>query len=85
MDTSVLKVVFTIPQTLEAMDLIRKIGEEQNEAFGMTMQMAGTMAGLGYPTMITGASEAPYDILGDYFRGTLGSLKILLTKTFSLW
>jgi len=71
MDTSMLGGLYN-PQTLEAMDLIRKIGEEQNKAFGMTMQMAGAMAGLGYPTMITGASEAPYDILGDYFRGTIG-------------
>jgi len=71
MDPGVLCALYN-PQTLEALDLIRKIGEEQNKAFGMTMQMAGTMAGLGYPTMITGASEAPYDILGDYFRGTVG-------------
>ena len=79
MDTSMLGGLYN-PQTLEAMDLIRKIGEEQNKAFGMTMQMSGTMAGLGYPTMITGASEAPYDILGDYFRGTLGIFEDIIDE-----
>ena len=60
------------PETQQALQLIAKIGEEQNKAFAATMQFTGAMAQLGYPTMITGASEAPYDILGDYFRGTLG-------------
>lgn len=60
------------PETQEALALINKIGEEQNKAFAATMQFSGAVAQLGYPTMITGVSEAPYDILGDYFRGTLG-------------
>lgn len=60
------------PKTLEAFDLIRKVGEGDSAAFGKTMQLTQTMIGLGYPTMITGASQAPYDILGDYFRGTIG-------------
>ena len=71
MDSSMLNGLYN-PKTLEALDLIRKIGEENNKAFGATMQFTGAMINLGYPTMITGASEAPYDILGDYFRGTLG-------------
>lgn len=71
METSMLSGLYD-PKTLEAFDLIAKIGKEQNKAFEATMQYAGVMAGLGYPTMITGMSEAPYDILGDYFRGTLG-------------
>ncbi len=79
MDASALNGLYN-PQTLEAMDLIRKIGEEQNKAFGMTMQMSGAVAGMGYPTMITGASEAPYDILGDYFRGTLGIFEDIIDE-----
>ena len=33
---------------------------------------ARDLAEMGFPPMMTGASEAPYDILGDYFRGTMG-------------
>lgn len=71
MEASMLNGLYN-PQTLEALDLIRKIGEENSKAFEATMQFTGILAGMGYPGMITGASEAPYDILGDYFRGTLG-------------
>ena len=71
MDSTMMNGLYN-PKTLEALDLIRRIGEENAKAFDATMQITSTMIGLGYPTMITGASEAPYDILGDYFRGTVG-------------
>ena len=71
MDCSAINGLYN-PQTLQALDLIRKIGEENGKAFAATMQFSQAMVGLGYPTMITGASQAPYDLLGDYFRGTLG-------------
>ena len=71
MDASMMNGLYH-PETQKALQLIAQIGEEQNKAFAATMQFTGAMAQLGYPTMITGASEAPYDILGDYFRGTLG-------------
>ena len=71
MDAGMLEGLYN-PAVMESMDLLRKIGEEQAKALEATMQFSGIMAGLGYPGMITGVSEAPYDILGDYFRGTLG-------------
>ena len=71
LDSSALNGLYN-PQTLEAIDLLRKIGEENAKAFEATMKFSGIIAGMGYPGMITGISEAPYDILGDYFRGTLG-------------
>ena len=30
------------------------------------------------PPMMSGISEIPYDILGDYFRGTVGIMEDLL-------
>lgn len=36
------------------------------------MKIVGALAQIGFPTIMTGMCEAPYDILGDYFRGTMG-------------
>ena len=45
-----------------------------------TFKYSGIMAELGYPGMITGACEAPYDILGDYFRGTMGIFEDIIDE-----
>ncbi len=79
MDSTVMNGLYN-PQTLESLDIIRKIGEENAKAFQATMQFTGMLIQMGYPSMITGASEAPYDILGDYFRGTMGIFEDLLDE-----
>ena len=68
------------PEVLQSMELLAKIGAENAKATQATMKYAGIMAGLGYPGMITGVCEAPYDILGDYFRGTMGIFEDLLDE-----
>lgn len=68
------------PAVQESMKILAQIYEEENKATQATMKYAGIMAGLGYPGMIVGASEAPYDILGDYFRGTMGIFEDLLDE-----
>jgi len=69
---------FTTPEFQETMKIMAKIGEEDARAFQATMKYAGIMASLGYPAMITGVCEAPYDILGDYFRCTMGIFEDIL-------
>ena len=59
----------------EAQDTFRKIAEigaEDAKAAAASAKYSGILAEMGFPPMITGISEAPYDILGDYFRGTMG-------------
>jgi hypothetical protein len=70
----------TSKEFLQTAELLAKIGEENNKAAQALMKYSGIMAGLGYPGMITGIGEAPYDILGDYFRGTMGIFEDLLDE-----
>ncbi|MFR2734320.1 MAG: uroporphyrinogen decarboxylase family protein [Blautia producta] len=59
----------------EAQDTFQKlaqIGAENKKAAAATAKYSNLLADMGFPPMMTGISEAPYDILGDYFRGTMG-------------
>ncbi|MCD8198357.1 MAG: hypothetical protein LUE24_14530 [Lachnospiraceae bacterium] len=59
-------------EILETYRLLLEIAAEDakaNAAFGRYNQ---EVTDLGVPGMCTGISGAPYDILGDYFRGTMG-------------
>lgn len=63
---------FYNPQAQEAFRILAKIGEEDAKAGAATGKYMQQLTELGFPGMISGISEAPYDILGDYFRGTMG-------------
>lgn len=59
----------------EAQDTFQKlaqIGTENEKAAAATAKYSNLLADMGFPPMMTEISEAPYDILGDYFRGTMG-------------
>ena len=59
----------------EAQDTFRKIAEvgaRDAEAAAESAKYSKIITDMGFPPMMTGMSEAPYDILGDYFRGTRG-------------
>lgn len=71
---------FGAPEVMETMRILERIHAEVEKANQATFKYAGIMAELGYPGLITGASEAPYDILGDYFRGTMGIFEDLLDE-----
>lgn len=63
---------FYDPEVQAAMNLLAKIGEQDAKQAAATADITNKLAAMGYPTMMSGISEAPYDILGDYFRGTMG-------------
>lgn len=56
----------------ETFQKIALIGAEDAKASAASAKYSQILTEMGFPPMITGASEAPYDILGDYFRGTMG-------------
>lgn len=60
------------PEVQTAMNLLAQIGEQDAKTAAASADVANKLATMGYPTMMSGISEAPYDILGDYFRGTMG-------------
>ncbi|MFV0529772.1 MAG: uroporphyrinogen decarboxylase family protein [Lachnospiraceae bacterium] len=58
----------------DAYALISQIGDEDAKAAAASNAIATELGKLGFPPMMTGAGEAPFDIISDYFRGTLGAL-----------
>lgn len=62
------------PSAQEAFSILAEIGKEDAKAAEASNILANKLGEMGIPPMMTGAGEAPFDILGDYFRGTLGAL-----------
>jgi uroporphyrinogen-III decarboxylase len=60
------------PQGIEALEALRKAGEESGKALGALQRFAGKLAEAGFPMMFASGTQAPFDTLGDYFRGTKG-------------
>ncbi len=59
----------------KAADFYAKLAEiaaEDAKAGAAAAKYRKIIAEMGFPPMSSGISEAPYDILGDYFRGTMG-------------
>ncbi len=57
---------------LEAYEKLLQIGKYQEEMQAKLGQLQGTLAGMGFPSMLSGVGNVPYDTLANYFRGTLG-------------
>ncbi len=64
----------------DAYSILGKIADADAEAAAASQKYGQQIADLGLPVMFTGASEAPYDILGDYFRGTMGIFEDLVDE-----
>lgn len=79
LSTSILAPFYS-PAALEAYQLLGKIAAADSEAAAASAKYTPMLAEIGLPVMFTGASEAPYDILGDYFRGTMGIFEDLIDE-----
>ena len=66
------------PEMLGMYKTLEEIAKADAEAATANAEYNAKLAGLGFPPLMTGISEAPYDILGDYFRGTVGVMMDLL-------
>ena len=56
----------------ETFQKLRQIGEEDAKAAAASAKYSKILTEMGFPPMMTGASEAPYDILGIISGGTMG-------------
>lgn len=65
---------FCDPDVLKAYELLAEIAKYDAEAAEATAKYQGQLAAMGIPNAMSGMCEAPFDILGDYFRGTMGML-----------
>ena len=66
------------PDMLKMYQTLAEIAECDAQAAAANATYNAQLAELGFPPLMTGISEAPYDILGDYFRGTVGIMMDLL-------
>jgi len=80
LSTSLLSPLYGDPDILAAYETLARIAAEEAETARMTGIYQQKLAEMGFPGMMTGISEAPYDILGDYFRGTMGIFEDLIDE-----
>jgi uroporphyrinogen-III decarboxylase len=62
------------PQGVEALEALRKAGEESARSLGALQSFIRRLAEAGFPMFFASGTQAPFDTLGDYFRGTRGIL-----------
>ena len=65
-------VPFQTSEVMEAFETLRKAGERAVEIASYAARYAVKSKEAGFPNMFGGLTHAPFDALGDYFRGTKG-------------
>ncbi|MBI5446851.1 MAG: hypothetical protein HY900_37255 [Deltaproteobacteria bacterium] len=60
------------PELEGAWRALRRSGEEAAKMLAAARAFVSQMAGLGFPMLYGGTAYAPFDMLGDFFRGTRG-------------
>ncbi len=63
---------FGMPEVQEALKALMKAGEESLKWVSILTEQAEKILAHGYPLYEGGESAAPYDLVGDWFRGTTG-------------
>ena len=63
---------FGIPEVQEALKALMKAGEESLKWVTILNEQAERIMSRGFPLFEGGESAAPYDLVGDWFRGTTG-------------
>ena len=63
---------FAHPKVVRALDAMRKAGEVAHRLVTHTMAFAKEMEEAGFPISHGAVSIAPFDLFGDYMRGTKG-------------
>jgi hypothetical protein len=63
---------FSLPEVVEALETLKKAGQESARLGSYSRQFVQKAAEAGFPMQFGALSQAPYDTLGDFFRGTKG-------------
>ncbi len=61
---------FAMPPGEEALTAMKKAGEESAKVAGATMEYMKKIEAAGFPLIFSGGTQAPFDTLSDFFRGT---------------
>jgi uroporphyrinogen-III decarboxylase len=63
---------FGNPAVAEALQALIKAGEEAQRFYAHIARVANKIKSLGFPNVYGGISTIPFDVVGDWFRGTRG-------------
>jgi hypothetical protein len=63
---------FSTPQGFEALEALKRASEESVRSLSALQSFVVRLAESGFPMFFASGTQAPYDALGDYFRGTKG-------------
>ena len=69
-----MQTAFGAPEVLEALDALRKVSEESIKIISYTRMFKEASRKEGFPMEAEAATQAPFDFLADFFRGTKGIL-----------
>jgi hypothetical protein len=68
----VLPAAFAMPPVAQALETLARAGQESFKMLSRSAAFGGEMAALGFPPMSGSFGWAPFDYIGDLFRGTRG-------------
>lgn len=65
---------FADPELRNALKLMIEYGEDRERTNAYHKELTTQLAQHGFPQIYSASGQVPFDILSDYFRGTLGTL-----------
>src|SRR4030042_6491909 len=63
---------FSLPEVIEALEAIQKAGQESVRIASYSRLFTEKAKEAGFPMQFGAFTQAPFDTLGDFFRGTKG-------------
>ncbi len=63
---------FGTPAGIDALNVLKNAADESAKSLGAMQNYAGKVKAAGFPMFFASGTQAPFDTLGDYFRGTKG-------------
>ena len=64
--------MFATPEVQFALDAFKKAGEKSRQIIVYSGKFTAAAKAAGFPMQFGGVTQAPFDTLGDYYRGTKG-------------
>jgi uroporphyrinogen-III decarboxylase len=78
-------VPFGLPEVAGALEALATAGTEALKWAMNLAEQSERIRAMGFPSMMGGSSAAPYDIIGDWFRGTRGVMLDMYRRPEQLW
>ena len=61
-------------EALKAYEILAEIAKEEAKRIKANTECSQRVADMGFPPFFNGGGEVPFDVIGDYYRGTLPTL-----------